>query len=76
MSTIGSFQLFELPYTLLNNSAGPNKSGLTIVMYLYQRGFEIGNLGYASTIGWTLALIVMSISLIQKRISSGFRGQE
>jgi ABC-type sugar transport system permease subunit len=76
MSTIGSFQLFELPYTLLNNSAGPNKSGLTIVMYLYQRGFEIGNLGYASTIGWTLALIVMSISLVQKSIASRFRGQE
>jgi ABC-type sugar transport system permease subunit len=76
MSTIGSFQLFELPYTLLNSSAGPNKAGLTIVMYLYQRGFEIGNLGYASTIGWTLALMVMSVSLAQKKLSSGFKGQE
>ena len=74
MSTIGSFQLFELPYTMLNATSGPNKSGLTIVMYLYQRGFDIGDLGYASAIGWTLALIVFSVSLVQMRISKAVRG--
>lgn len=74
MSTIGSFQLFELPFNLLKGTSGPNKAGLTIVMYLYQRGFEVGNLGYASTIGWTLALIVMFISLVQKKLSERVRG--
>ena len=42
-STIGSFQLFELPYTLLQNSNagyGPKNSGLTIVGYLYRFAFE------------------------------------
>jgi ABC-type sugar transport system permease subunit len=43
-------------------------------MYLYQRGFEVGNLGYASTIGWTLALIVMFISLVQKKLAERVRG--
>jgi ABC-type sugar transport system permease subunit len=76
MSTLGSFQLFELPYTLLNSTSGPNKAGLTIVMYLYQRGFDIGNLGYASTIGWTLALIVMMISFAQKQMSGAMRGND
>src|SRR6185436_15268104 len=28
MSTIGSFQLFELPFTLLKGTSGPNKAGL------------------------------------------------
>jgi len=51
MSTIGSFQLFELPFVLLKG-AGPSNSGLTIVMYLYQTGFMTGDLGYASAIGW------------------------
>jgi ABC-type sugar transport system permease subunit len=45
MSTIGSFQLFELPWIMLNNSAGPDQAGLTIVMYLYQTGFVTGDLG-------------------------------
>jgi ABC-type sugar transport system permease subunit len=76
MSTIGSFQLFELPFTLLKGTSGPNKAGLTLVMYLYQRGFDAGNLGYASTIGWTLALIVMAVSLLQKKVSGMMRGHE
>ena len=73
-STIGSFQLFELPYTLLNNSAGPNNAGLTVVMYLYNNGFVTGDLGYASAVGWTLALGVLLISVIQMRITGTFKG--
>ncbi|HLK57890.1 MAG TPA: sugar ABC transporter permease [Chthonomonadaceae bacterium] len=68
-ATIGSFQLFELPFIMLNNGGGPNNAGLTIVMYLYRTGFETGDLGYASAIGWTLALGVMAISLIQMRLT-------
>jgi ABC-type sugar transport system permease subunit len=71
-ATIGSFQLFELPYLLLNDSSGPNKAGLTIVMYLYQAGFQTGDLGYASAIGWTLAIGLLVISLIQMRVTGGF----
>ena len=65
LSTIGSFQLFELPYLLLNNTAGPEQSGLTLVMYLYQNGFVSGDLGYASAIGWSLVLLVLVITLVQ-----------
>ncbi|MCC6414910.1 MAG: sugar ABC transporter permease, partial [Opitutaceae bacterium] len=52
LSVIGSFQLFELSYIMLNDGPGPDNRGLTIVMYLYQTGFQTGDLGYASTIGW------------------------
>jgi len=69
MSTIGGFQLFELPYIMLSNSSGPNKAGLTLVMYLYQQGFESGDLGYAATVGWTLAIILLILSLIQMRLA-------
>lgn len=74
MSTIGSFQLFELPYTMLGNSPGPDKAGLTVVMHLYQSGFVTGDLGYASAIGWTLALGVLIISLIQMRVTGAWKG--
>ncbi len=65
LSFIGSMQLFELPYILLNNSPGPQNGGLTIVMYLYQQGFETGNLGMASAVGWMLGIALMGAAAIQ-----------
>jgi len=64
LSVIGSFQLFELPYLMLNNSPGPDNSGLFIVSYLYINGFITGDLGYASTIGWVLVIILMIGTLV------------
>lgn len=72
-ATIGSFQLFELPWLMLGQTAGPNKSGLTIVMYLYQTGFITGDLGYASAVGWTLALGVLVVSLFQMRVTGAWK---
>ncbi|MGB2819915.1 MAG: sugar ABC transporter permease [Phycisphaerae bacterium] len=73
LSTIGSFQLFELPYLMLSNSRGPDAAGLTIVMYLYENGFITGDLGYASTIGWTLALIVLVLAVVQMYFSGTWK---
>ena len=75
-STIGSFQFFELPYILLGQSSGPNNAGLTVVMYLYRTGFVTGDLGYASTVGWTLAFMVLLISLVQLRLTGAMKGSE
>ena len=68
MSTIGSYQLFELPYALLQGY-GPKNSGLTIVGYLYQYAFDAGDLGTGAAIGWLLALIIFVISMVQIRVS-------
>lgn len=65
LSMIGSLQLFELPYVLLDNSGGPNNQGLTVVMYLFQQGFEVGDLGYASAIGWALSVMLIGLALLQ-----------
>ncbi len=75
-ATIGSFQLFELPYIMLNNSGGPDNSGLTIVSYLYMNGFMTGDLGYASAVGWVLALGLLAISLVQMRATGTWKGAE
>ena len=73
-STIGSFQLFELPYTLLqqfesNAGFGPKNSGMTIVGYLYNQGIISGDLGLASAVGWILTGAILVVSLIQIRIT-------
>lgn len=69
LSMIGSLQLFELPYILLDGSGGPDNRGLTIVMYLYQNGFDLGDLGYASAIGWMLALLLIALALVQIKLT-------
>lgn len=69
LSLIGSFQLFELPYLMLGESAGPENRGLTLVMYLYQQGFDRGDLGYASAVGWVLAIALFAFAIVQSVIS-------
>jgi ABC-type sugar transport system permease subunit len=73
-STIGSFQLFELPFALLqqfnsNAGFGPKNSGMTVVGYLYRRAFEDGDLGMAAAVGWVLTAVILLISLAQIRVS-------
>ncbi len=68
LSLIGSFQLFELPYVLLSG-AGPDNQGLTVVMYLYQMGWDQLDLGLASAIGWSLA-VLLGIFAIGQRVLS------
>ncbi len=68
---IGSYQLFELPLALLSSSqgAGPDNSGLTVITYLNEVAFNQGDLGLGSAIGWTVALIIFAISLVQIRLT-------
>lgn len=71
MSVIGSFQLFELPFIMFNNTAGPDNRAMTIVLYLFQNGFETGDLGYASAIGWALAVILVACAAVQRLTARG-----
>lgn len=64
---VAGLQLFELPY-VLNQGVGPGGRGITIVMYLFITGFEVGDLGYASAIGWMLVVMVAIVGIIQYRI--------
>ena len=65
LSLIGSFQLFELPYLMLGGGGTENR-GLTLVMYLYQQGFDRGDLGYASAVGWVLAAVLFGFAIVQR----------
>jgi ABC-type sugar transport system permease subunit len=68
LSIVGSFQVFELPYVLFNGTAGPDRAGLTLVMYLYQMGFDQGDLGLASAVGWLLAVGLVGAAIVQSRV--------
>ena len=71
---IGSYNLFAEPTILLNDPAGgPRNAGLTITMYLYNRGFRELKMGYASAIGYSLALIIIGLTLAQLYLTKAFR---
>ncbi len=69
---IGSFQVFDSAYILFNQTAqsvgGTLDAGLTIVGYLYERGFRLFQLGYASTIAWFLFVVIFILTLINLRV--------
>ena len=68
MTIISSLQTFAQPFIL--TSGGPGNSTTTLVYYLYQRGFQGYEMGYASTIARSLFAIILVATFIQ------YRGQD
>ena len=60
---IGSLQIFDEPHIL--TGGGPANATLSVVQYLYQRGFEQFRFGYASAIGFILFVSIFVLSLVQ-----------
>jgi lactose/L-arabinose transport system permease protein len=73
-SVIGSYQLFEEPYILTRG--GPADATLTIVFYLFQIGFQRFQLGYASSIAYSLVVIIFVLSILQMRYFGRRTAQE
>jgi len=62
MSSIAAMKVFVEIYVM--TQGGPLNSSKTIVYYIYQRAFENLDLGYASTVGIVLLIIIMVISVL------------
>jgi ABC-type sugar transport system permease subunit len=63
MLTIGSFKVFDLILVLTNG--GPGQSTLVLSQYIYQKGFQENQFGYASTVSVALFAICFLITMIQ-----------
>lgn len=66
LSVIGTLQLFTEPFLI--TGGGPGNATLTLGVYLYQQGFRSFNFGYASAIGYAIALLAIIFSVVQLRI--------
>ncbi len=66
-TVIQAMQVFEQVFIIMpgQNPAGPGNSTLTIVLYLYQKGFQRFEQGYASAIAWVLFLLIFGATLFQ-----------
>ena len=65
---IGAFQIFD-PVQIITPQGGPDNSTMTIVMYLYQKGFQNFQVGYASAVALLVFVVMMVATLIQFRLS-------
>jgi multiple sugar transport system permease protein len=65
LSTIGGFSLFIEPYVM--TGGGPLNSTLSAVLYIYKQGFFYYHMGYAATLGFFFAGIILVVIFIQKR---------
>lgn len=65
MATIFNFQLFDPIYVL--TQGGPAWSTSTVSWYVYQTAFESDNVGFASTMGVVLLVMILVLSLVQLR---------
>jgi len=66
LSTIGGFSLFIEPYVM--TGGGPLNSTVSAVLYIYKQGFFYYHMGYASTLGFFFALLILAVIMIQKKI--------
>jgi ABC-type sugar transport system permease subunit len=59
-----------MPLALLSESwgYGTDNAGVTLITYLNFTAFRSGDLGLGSAVGWVVALIIFTISLIQIRV--------
>lgn len=65
---IGGLQAFGDQFII--TGVGPEHSAMTVVYYLWQKGFAEYDMGAASAVSWILAVGILAITLIQFRFSN------
>lgn len=63
ISIINSFQVFD--QALIMTNGGPGTATTTLVLLIYQEGFQSFNMGYASAIALTLFVAVFVFTVVQ-----------
>jgi multiple sugar transport system permease protein len=66
LTVISSFQVFD--QALVMTRGGPSNATNTIVLFIYQNGFEFFRMGYASAIAWVLFGVIFFFTLLQMRL--------
>lgn len=65
LSTIGGFSLFIEPYIM--TGGGPMDSTLSAMLYIYNQAFYFNHMGYAATLGFFFALIILAVVVVQRK---------
>ena len=74
LAILGAVQIFDQPNIL--TQGGPANATLSIVQYLFNRGFTRLRFGFASSVGTFLFVVVFIMSLIQLQRYGTFKDEE
>jgi multiple sugar transport system permease protein len=64
-SIIGAFKVFSEVFILYGGTPGPQREGMTLVYYVYDKAWTDHRMGYASAGAWLLFLMVIAVTGIQ-----------
>lgn len=73
ISVYGGLAMFLESFMLYAGNNSPNNQGLTVVGYLYRKGIEENDLGFASAVGVVLLVLVMAINITYLTASGTFK---
>ena len=76
ISVYAGLAMFLESYMLWGGNTSPKNIGLTIVGYLYKRGIERNQMGYASAVGLVLLAIALLINVVQLVLNGTFKKEE
>jgi arabinosaccharide transport system permease protein len=76
ISVYAGLAMFLESFMLWNGNSSPKNIGLTIVGYLYKRGIEKNDLGYACAVGMVLMIIALAINVVQLIATGTFKRED
>lgn len=76
ISVYAGLAMFLESFMIWGGNGSPKNIGLTIVGYLYRRGIEKNQMGYASAVGLVLLVIALIINMIQLVATGTFKKEE
>lgn len=76
ISVYAGLAMFLESFMIWGGNGSPKNIGLTIVGYLYRRGIEKNQMGYASAVGLVLLAIALIINMIQLVATGTFKKEE
>lgn len=76
ISIYAGLAMFLESFMLWAGNGSPRNIGLTIVGYLYRRGIEKNQMGYASAVGLVLLVIALIINFVQLFLSGTFKKEK
>ncbi len=70
INMIAAFQIFAQPFIM--TQGGPRYATLFYVLYLYQNAFKFFRMGYASALAWVLFAVILVLTVLIFRSSTGW----
>ncbi|HEX2013327.1 MAG TPA: sugar ABC transporter permease [Roseateles sp.] len=68
LTIIGSLQLFEEPFILVDIEKGVSQSVMTSAIFMYRLAFSDGDFGTASALSWILFFIIAALTWLNAKL--------